>query len=274
MGHDVEPPQNIYAEAIEEGNERLERTRADLIVTSTIAGAEILFGAITASTVTGALLPIFGGGETGRSAASVVGSLAFPIGFVFVLLGRSELFTENFLIPLTAVLRGNQKPAAMRRLGRLWGFSLVFNLLGALIGAFLLTRSGVLPEASLEEVRHLGEFKVNQTFMEGFFSAIQAGALMTLLTWLLLSVHELGAKIMVIFAVGFVIELHHFNHVIVSAGQVFMAILAGENIGFLDWLSSNFLPAVLGNILGGVGLVTGLRALQVWTRRKHEPVTY
>ncbi len=274
MGQDVEQPQDIYSEAVEEGYERLERTRSDLIVTSAIAGGEILFGAIVALTVTAALLPVFGGGETGRDAASVLGALTFPIGFVLVLLGRRELFTENFLIPITAVIRSPDTRVALRRLARLWSLSLVFNLIGALLAAFLLTRSGVLPGASLEEVRHLGEYKIERSFSEAFFSAVQAGVLMTLLTWLLLSVHEFGAKIAVIFSVAFVIELHHFNHVVVSAGQIFMAIFAGAEIGFLDWLRANFVPAVLGNVVGGVGLVTGLRALQVWTKQKHEPVVH
>lgn len=266
-----ERPEGIYDKAIEEGYERLERTVPDLVVTASIAGGEILFGAITALTVTAFLLPLIG-----RDAASIAGALVFPLGFVLVLIGRSELFTENFLIPIAAVLRaGRTRNAgtASGRLGRLWGVSLVFNLLGALVSSLLLTRAGVLPEGTIEEVRHLAADKVSDDFPTAFYSAVLAGALMTLLTWLLLSVRELGAKIAIIFLVGFVIELHHFNHAIVSAGQIFMAMLSGGEITPQTWLTRNFAPAVLGNVIGGVGLVTGLRVLQVWTEKKREPVT-
>lgn len=261
-------PQDKYHEAEGEGAERLNRSRLDLAVTASIAGAEVLFGAITAATVTGFLRPLMG-----RDPASIIGALVFPLGFVLVLIGRSELFTENFFIPITRVLQlDGERGPAIRRLGRLWSLSLIFNLLGALVGALLLSRGGVLPEATLEELRHLAEMKTSRAFAPSFWSAIQAGALMTLLTWLLLSVREFGARIAIIFVVGFVIELHHFNHVIVSAGQTFIAMLSGSEITVHDWLLHNFVPAVLGNTVGGVGLVTGLRSLQVWTKNRPEPV--
>ncbi len=263
----AEQPQDIYSRAIDEGAERLNRNRLDLVVTSAMAGGEVLFGAITAATVTGFLLPTLG-----REAATIVGALVFPLGFVLVLMGRSELFTENFLIPITRLLQLHHSERAFSRLGRLWLYSLVFNLVGALVAAFLLTRAGVLPPSTLEEVRHLAEQKTSTEFLESFYSAVQAGALMTLLTWLLLSVKDFGARIAVIFLIGFVIELHHFNHVVVSAGQIFMGMFSGAEARPRDWLANNFVPAILGNMLGGVGLVTGLRALQVWTKKKQEPV--
>lgn len=263
----VEQPETTFDRAAEEGYERLRRNRLDLVITASIAGIEVLFGAVAAATVIGYLTPVIG-----RDASTVIGAVVFPLGFMLVLLGRSELFTENFLIPTTRVLQSGIDKEYVGLLVRLWGFSLIFNLAGALFGSFLLTRPEVLPQPTIDYLHYIARFETDHGFWMSCFSAVQAGILMTLLTWLMISVQEIRAKISVIFAIGFVIEIHHFNHVIVSAGQIFIAMWSGSPVSPSQWFLYSFVPAVLGNTIGGVGLVTGLRSLQVWTK-KREPET-
>ena len=107
------------------GAPRLRRTWYDLLATAVVAGIEIGFGVlalVTVEHVTGSLL---------------LGSLAFSIGFVALLLGHSELFTEGFLVPVTAVVAGRASPA---QLAKLWAGTLVANLAGGWLVTWLINR--------------------------------------------------------------------------------------------------------------------------------------
>jgi len=120
------------------------------------------------------------GGAPAPSAAHLVGSLAFPVGFVILLVGKSELFTENFFLPVTAVL---ERRGALRQLAALWGVTLVCNLLGGLVFALLISRPGVLDEGPTRYMIQYAEHKIHAPFWTAFVKAIFAGWLMTLLTW-------------------------------------------------------------------------------------------
>ena len=85
---------------------------------------------------------------------------------------------------------------------------------------------------------------------------------MTLLTWLLLATTGVGPRLAIIWAIGALIVLGQFNHVIISAAEIFMAMFLGASITVSDWLLQNFLPALLGNILGGTVFVTLLFYVQ------------
>jgi len=199
------------------------------------------------------------GGAPAPSAAHLVGSLAFPVGFVILLVGKSELFTENFFLPVTAVL---ERRGALRQLAALWGVTLVCNLLGGLVFALLISRPGVLDEGPTRYMIQYAEHKIHAPFWTAFVKAIFAGWLMTLLTWLLLAARGLGPRLAIIWAVATLIVLGQFNHVIISATEIFMGILMGGEITVADWATRNFLPALVGNVVGGVVFVTLLFYVQ------------
>src|SRR5437588_5221473 len=96
-----EEPREIAERASELGEQRLDRGNLDILITAFIGGAEVSLGGLAAMTVVGSVLEAAPG--TGLYPALALGGLAFPIGFLFVIIGRSELFTENFLIPVASV---------------------------------------------------------------------------------------------------------------------------------------------------------------------------
>src|SRR5918912_1609186 len=100
-------------------------------MTAFIGGMSVSFGAVAMAWAAASL-----GGAPG-SPAQLAGALAFPIGFIILLVGKSELFTENFFLPVSAVL---ERLATWRQLGALWAVSLLFNLLGGLVFALLISR--------------------------------------------------------------------------------------------------------------------------------------
>src|SRR5689334_14475491 len=95
-------PGEIEDRARSVGEERLDRSSLDMLVTAVIGGFEVSLGGLAAMAVLGGILGAFP--RLGESAAAALAAIAFPIGFLFVIIGRSELYTENFLIPVVAVL--------------------------------------------------------------------------------------------------------------------------------------------------------------------------
>src|SRR5918911_2049166 len=118
-------PRQIAQRASDVGEQRLDRGNLDILVTAFIGGAEVSLGGLAAMTVVGsAMQPVPG---LGLYPALALGGLAFPIGFLFVIIGRSELFTENFLIPVVSVFKGERRPSS---LVALWVLSWFGNVLG------------------------------------------------------------------------------------------------------------------------------------------------
>ncbi len=244
----------IVEDASRIGERRLDRSPLGDIVTAFIGGMSICFGVIAMAWVGAAL-----GGADGPSVAHLAGALAYPIGFVILLVGKSELFTENFLLPVTGVINGH---GSARQLASLWGRSLVFNLLGALVFAFLISRPGVLPDGPSAELATLAGHVVDYPFWTAFVKAVFAGWLMTILTWLLLAADGMGPRLFIIWLIGTLIVLGEFTHVIISGAEVFMASLLGAPVSIGDWVGGSFLPILIGNVLGGVVFVTLLHYVQ------------
>ena len=237
------------------GEQRLDRSVAGDIVTSFIGGMAICFGLI-AMAFAGAAV---GGGVDHPSTALLAGALAYPIGFVILLIGKSELFTENFLLPVTGVIEGH---GTLRQLGSLWAISLVGNLLGVVVFSALITRGDVLAAASAAEIVATAEHVVGYDLTTTFVKAIFAGWLMTILTWLLLAAEGLGPRLVIIWLIGTLLILGQFGHVVITAAEIFMAMFLGADISAGTWATGVFLPTLVGNVIGGVVFVTLLQIIQ------------
>jgi formate/nitrite transporter FocA (FNT family) len=241
------------------GAQRLGRPAAGDAITAFIGGMSVSFGAVAMAWAAAS-----SGGAPAPSPAHLAGALAFPVGFLVLLVGKSELFTENFFLPVTAVL---ERRGTVGQLAALWAVTLALNLLGGLTFALLITRPGVLDGGPARYLVALAEHSVQYPFSTAFVKAIFAGWLMTLLTWLLLAARGLGPRLAIIWAVAALIVLGQFNHAIISAAEIFIAMLLGARIGVADWLTRNLLPALLGNVVGGVLFVTLLFYVQAQLHR-------
>ena len=255
---DLKPLGQEAPEIVDEGAligaKRLDRPSMGDALTAFIGGMSISFGAVAMAWAAASVGP-----EPAPSVAHLVGSLAFPIGFVILLVGKSELFTENFFLPVTAVL---ERRGTLRRLLMLWGISLLFNLIGGLVFAGLISRPGVLEDGPAQFMIDLANHKIEYPFMTAFVKAIFGGWLMTLMTWLLVAAQGFGARLAIIWAMAALIVLGQFNHVVISAAEIFMGMFLGAPISIMSWLSRNFLPALVGNVIGGVVFVTLLYYIQ------------
>lgn len=248
-------PREIYERATEEGRRRLAMRPLELISTGFIAGVTICFGIVALGVVEAMVAPSVGAGP-----AAAAGALAFGIGLVFLIVGRTELFTENLFDPVAAAVeeRG-RRPWA--RLAWLWSVTLVFNFAGGLLIVALLTVDGALPGGAPEALIGVAEDIASKAWPATLARAVLAGALITLLSYMLEAVNGVTARILVAYMVGFFLALGPFDHVIVSVLHlVFGAWLSGP-ISTAD-VAANLGVATAGNLAGGLLLITLTHAAQ------------
>ena len=258
---DPESPQ-IVESAMAIGERRLHRLTFAHAVTALIGGLAVSFGSVAMAWTAGPWLSVLG-----YERAHWLGALAFPIGFVILIIGKGELFTENFFVPVTGVMG---RRGTVAELLLLWASTLLFNLIGSLIFALLVSRKGVLSADAARFAVELARGKVTLAFGPSFMKGIFAGWLMTILTWLLLALRGQGSRLFVIYSIGFFISACDFNHVVISAAEVFTAMALGESIGVSGWFARNFVPALLGNLVGGLVFVTVLGYVQAHSLRRSD----
>lgn len=179
-------------------------------------------------------------------------ALAYPIGFIFVILGRSELFTEHTTLAVLPVLN---RSVRVSHLLELWAVIFVGNLLGGYLFAFLLTKMGpAMDMISIEAFVHLAEKMLRFNWWITLGSAIFAGWLMGLLSWLNSSSRETISRIFIIILVTATIGLAGLHHSIVGSIEVFAGFISSPEITLSDYLFFQ-LWATLGNIIGGTVFV-------------------
>ncbi len=201
--------------------------------------------------------------------AHVAGSLFFGIAFVLILVGRSELFTENFLVPVAALMRGRGRTGD---LAVLWTVTMAGNLGGILLLAAILTRAGLVPPEALTAAGTLADTFASRDLVAAFLSAVVAGTTMTLLTWLSEAVELDISRIALALVMGFVLAVPSLNHAVVSVGEMAFGVLAGtsDKATWTD-IAQNFPVAVAGNLVGGLGFVTLARILQIRGEPENAP---
>jgi formate/nitrite transporter FocA (FNT family) len=247
-------PSALWSQGLEEGESRLSRRPLSAASTGLVGGFDVMIGVGVATVVAGAL-----SGVLPAKLASVIGALAFGVGFVLITLGRSELFSENFLIPVGAVLEG-RKP--LRRLPVLWVPALLANVLGMLVLALILSVPTVLDHNSIVAAGHTANVFAERSAWAAFLSAIVAGLVMTLWTWLGIAVRTDVGRVLVALVIGFTIAAPNMNHVIVGTGEMMFGVLGGATHATWGDVGVNFLLALAGNLVGGMMFVTLTRFVQ------------
>lgn len=234
----------ILEEQIELAKHEYKRLNSKLFMSSFAAGLEVGFSLLLIVT----LYTLFQG-TVAPETLKLITALAYPVGFIFVVIGRSELFTEHTSLAILPVLNKN---LSVLDLLKLWGIILLGNLLGGFLFSFgLIYFAHHFSAVSTESIVFVGQHILHFSFAEIVFSGVIAGWLMGLLTWLVTSAQETISRIVIVFLITFFIGIVGLHHSIVGSIEVFSAFLLSDSIHFLDYLSFEF-AAVLGNLLGGV----------------------
>jgi formate/nitrite transporter FocA (FNT family) len=233
-----------FERIVDEGAQRLHRSWREVLTTGLAGGLEVAMGVL-------ALLAVLA--ETGNH---LLAGLAFSIGFIALLLARSELFTEGFLVPVTAVVA---KRASVGQLGKLWVGTLVANLLGGWLVMWVVVHA--LPELGTTAVESAATFVEAPLNLQSVCLAFLAGSAITLMTRMQHGAESEGVKVVAAVAGAFVLAGLVLFHSILDSLIIFGALHAGAPFGYGDWLAWFWYTTLL-NMAGGLLVVTLLRLVR------------
>jgi formate/nitrite transporter FocA (FNT family) len=237
------PSPEILRHEISEGVDALERSIPALSISGLSAGLDIGFSLFVMAVVRTML-----GDSWSESAVDIAVANAYAIGFIFVVLGRSELFTEQTTLAVLPVLN---RRASIASLGRLWGVVFVSNLIGAAAFAWLAVEIG--PALGVIEPNVFGAIArpvVSHAGSVIFASALLAGWLMGLMSWLVAASRDTISQIILVWLIASVIGLARLHHVVVGSVEVLAGLFAGQGVSAGDY--GHFLVwTALGNAVGG-----------------------
>ncbi len=189
----------------------------------------------------------------------LVSKLGYAVGFLVVVLGRQQLFTENTLTPILPLLY-NRDMRTFGLVARLWALVLVANVAGTRAVSAVLAGTDLFPpeirEAFSAISRHAVEASFGSTVLKGIF----AGWLIALLVWLMPGSGESRSAVIVL--VTWLVSVAGFAHIVAGSVDASFLVLSNQ-AGAADYLWRFFTPTLLGNVVGGVTLVAVLNYGQV-----------
>ncbi len=196
--------------------------------------------------------------------SGLIGGILYPIGFLLIVLGRYQLFTENTLTPVTLVLT---RIAAVPQLLRVWGVVLLANVTGAALVGLVLARTGVLDPDTYEMARGIAAHGLEVPTADLFWKGLFAGWLVASMVWLNHAARDTITRFFIVFAVMFLVPAADLFHCIIGACEALFLVFQGS-ADLLD--AGRFFGAVVaGNTVGGVLLVALLNYSQ--TRQQRFP---
>jgi formate/nitrite transporter FocA (FNT family) len=233
-----------------EGEHELERTSGALFWSGLAAGLSMGF-----SFLVDALLRTYLPDATWRP---LVAKLGYTVGFVIVIVGSQQLFTENTLTPIVPLL-SKKSSTSVSDVGRLWSVVFVANMIGVLLFALVLGRLPVVEPDVQRALSDIAAEAMRPDVWTTLLRAVYAGWLIALMVWMLPGAET--SKIAVIVIMTWVIGVAGFAHVIAGGTEVFYAAVRGE-ASWADAIVGFIAPTLVGNIFGGVTLVAGLNHAQ------------
>jgi formate/nitrite transporter FocA (FNT family) len=235
--------EEIYRQVAKSARQELKRTSVALAI-SGFAGGTFMGLSALGTAIALAML--------GHTQGDVmISRMFYPLGFIVVILGRAQLFTENTLYPVALVLA--EKRYFWHTL-RLWAVVLPSNVLGALAFASLVSLAPSVSPRIVAELSQLGMDAIANPSQTVFWTGVMGGWIIALAAWLVSGSHSITGSVMIIWMLTFIVGLGNFAHCIATSGEILVAVLTNH----ASWGSYPrwFGPAVLGNICGGVGMVT------------------
>lgn len=191
--------------------------------------------------------------------APLVTKLGYSIGFVLVILGKQQLFTENTLTPIIPLMH-EKTLAKFGKVAMLWTFVLLGNLLGAHLIAWFLGATPVLRPEFHSSLAEVAQETTTPDFWTMLIRGIPAGWLIATIVWLRAAIDS--GELAVILIVTWLVGVAGFTHVI--AGSIdYLYLVATGDAAWMSWLSGFLIPVLAGNIIGGVTITAALNHAQV-----------
>ncbi len=244
----------IYEVIRRDGEEELHRPTPSLVWSGTAAGVLMSFS-VLGEAILRNHMP-----ETGWR--YLVENLGYSFGFMLVILGRMQLFTENTITTILPLVARRDREC-LRLVLRLWAIVLVANVFGAAVAAAFFAWSGAFAEPLLETIRGLSLHATGFPPMTAFLKAIPAGILVAAIVWMMPAQH--GNEVLVILLFTWLIAAGDFTHIIAGSVEMWFLLFTGS-LTAASALTDFFIPVLLGNVAGG----TAVFALLAWGQVRAE----
>ncbi|UOF91657.1 formate/nitrite transporter family protein [Fodinisporobacter ferrooxydans] len=241
-------PQRIAELTIDAGERKANLPIGTALILGFLAGAFIALGFLLDIRVSGDLSKQWG------SFATFLGASVFPVGLVLVVLAGAELLTGNMMSLPMAYFAGR---ISFAKVFINWFWILISNFIGAIFVAYFFGHVVGLTEAGPFGLKTIAiaKAKLHDDFGQAFVSAIGCNWLVCLAVWLAYGADDFAGKILAIWFPIMAFVAIGFQHVVANMFVIPAAIFAGA----LTWADffNNFVPVLLGNIVGG-GVFVGL----------------
>ena len=242
----VNSPAEITEIWINNGIKKANLSVGKMLVLGMLAGAYIGFGANVFVLATAA-----GGDPFQSMVAKLIGAALFPVGLMMVILCGAELFTGNNLLTLALM----DKKITAGKMLKNWVIVYIGNLIGSVLLAFVLAKSGLFADAAGERAMAIAASKTSIPFMTAVLRGIGCNILVVLACWL-----QAGAKDMIgkIFAIWFPIMMFvfaGFEHSVANMTYIPLGIFLGADVSWGAFFLANLVPVTIGNLIGGAVVI-------------------
>jgi formate-nitrite transporter family protein len=226
----------------DQGEDELERSAGGLAWSGVAAGLSIGFSFLAQATLQ-ARLP-------DAPWRPLVAGFGYSAGFLIVILGRQQLFTETTLTAVIPVLTRRDVRTLLLAL-RVWTIVLVANLAATWVFAFMSAVPDIFPPATLQAMGELSAHTMDQSFWQTVLTGGSAGWLIGLMVWLLPSAD--ASRALIIILLTYVIAICQFPHIIAGSVEAAFGVFTGHAT-LEDYLFRFLVPTFIGNAIGGTML--------------------
>ncbi len=242
----------VVHEAIRhDGEEELNRTASALAWSGLAAGMSMGF-----SFVGQALLRSYLPDQPWRP---LLVRLGYPIGFLIVIIGRQQLFTENTLTAIIPLL-ARRNVETLWQVIRLWAVVLLANLVGAHLFAWVVGNTPMFNRDVQHSMLQLATQAADVTFGSAVLRGIFAGWLIAMVVWMLAAIDT--GRVAVIVIMTYLVGLSELTHIIAGSVEVLFLTMVGAR-SWWSIVEGYLVPTLLGNIIGGVSLTAAVNHAQV-----------
>ncbi|OTF10820.1 formate/nitrite transporter family protein [Halorubrum sp. SD612] len=244
---------------------------ADEEVTS--GSRELFFSGLAAGLAITITFMLYASLTAATDSHPILSVLLYPLGFIYIIIGGYQLYTENTLPPVALTL---ERLASLPTLLRHWTIVLAGNFVGGGIGAAVLSYGGVFTGDTVDAARYISEGGFGVPFVPLFFKAAMAGLVVAGVVWVGFASTDSVSRMLVVYLAFLAIPLGDLFHVVVSFTEVLYLFfqhgipLYGAEISLFSGLVGFVLPVLLGNTIGGVVLVTLVNYFQTSEERLEE----
>lgn len=240
----------VYRAILKEAEEELQRPSVALAWSGLAAGLSMGFSLVLDGLIQSRLPDV--------AWRDLIGKIGYTVGFVILILGRQQLFTENTLTPILSLLK-RQDLKTLRNVARLWGIILIVNLIGGALFAYTVQRTSVFSPSEKAAFLRISMEAMEPYRLTLFIKAIFAGWLIAIMVWML-PVAQTG-RIWVLMLIPYIVGLGGLSHIVIGSIYSIYSVAAHQHT-WLQYVTHFAIPVLLGNCIGGVTLVAVINYAQ------------